>query len=133
MWAYRAALRRLLLEQEGLPVDSVDVSAGEGAAVVSGPRLWRGPVTGVRARLLEASFPGASAQADHLAFPLRAGDRLVGLLLIEHPPLTATEDVEPAVGPFAEQAAALLHNARSTPRRSATRPTFRPSTRRPAT
>ena len=110
VWAYRAALRRLLLEQEGLPVDSVGVATGEGAAVVSGSRLWRGPVSGVRARLLEASFPGASEHADHLSFPLRAGDRLVGLLLIEHPPLTAPEDIEPAVGPFAEQAAALLHN-----------------------
>ena len=110
VWAYRAALRRLLLEQEGLPVDSVGVATGEGAAVVSGSRLWRGPVSGIRARLLEASFPGASEHADHLSFPLRAGDRLVGLLLIEHPPLTAPEDIEPAVGPFAEQAAALLHN-----------------------
>jgi GAF domain-containing protein len=111
VWAYRAALRRLLLEQEGLPVDSIDVSAGEGAAVVSGPWLWRGSVTGVRARLLEASFPGRSAQGDQLAFPLRAGDRLVGLLLIEHPPLAAAEEIEPAVQPFAEQAAVLLHNA----------------------
>src|SRR5919107_2675729 len=105
---YRHGLERLLLEQEGLDVDSVDVASAEGKAIVERPEIWQGACTGVRRRLLEASFAGAAADDDAapvLSLPLRAGDRLAGLLLVEGPAVTVDGGAVVAVEPFAGQAA----------------------------
>jgi sugar diacid utilization regulator len=113
VWVYRHGLKRLLLEQEGLDVDSVDVESADGVAIVERPEIWQGRFTGTRRRILEASFAGAAMEhhaAPVLSLPLRAGDRLVGLLLVESPPVTVDGGADAAVQPFAGQAAALLHN-----------------------
>lgn len=111
VWLHQPAINRLFAEQRGRETRSIDLPDEALAATFSDLSSSSTVHSGLRRSIAELSF-GVAAHGDPapaMAIPLRAGNGLVGLVLVELAPDEAAPSIA-GLDAFAQQAATVLVN-----------------------